>query len=80
MTEDATDNEPADSTIDPDGEPEVLLDAYDLDGDGKISSIEDARATLGVVDARLEEIIDEGGLTGKIADAAHHIVDKLDND
>lgn len=56
------------------------LAAYDLDGDGKISPIEEARAVLGVADARLEQVAEEGGLKGKIADAAHHLVDKLDND
>lgn len=56
------------------------LAAYDLDGDGKISPIEEARAALGVADARLEQVAEEGGIKGKIADAAHHVVDKLDND
>lgn len=59
---------------------ESALGAYDLDGDGKISPVEEARAVLGVADARLEQVAEEGGLKGKIADAAHHIVDKLDND
>ena len=59
---------------------ENRLAAYDLDGDGEISAIEDARAQLGVVDARLEQVAEEGGVKGKIADAAHQIVDKLDND
>lgn len=56
------------------------LEAYDLDGDGKVSITEDAKAQLGVVDARLEQAAEEGGLTGKLAEAAHQIVDKLDND
>lgn len=56
------------------------LGAYDLDGDGKISPIEDARARLGVIDADLELAAEEGGIKGKIAEAAHHIVDKFDND
>ena len=56
------------------------LEAYDLDGDGQVGAIEDIRARLGVVDAQLEEVAEEGGLKGKIADAAHHIVDRLDND
>jgi hypothetical protein len=56
------------------------LGAYDLDGDGKISMVEDARARLGVIDADLEHAAQEGGIKGKIAEAAHHIVDKLDND
>lgn len=54
--------------------------AYDLDGDGKVSPIEDARATLGVIDAQLEHAAEEGGIKGKLAEAAHHIADKLDND
>ena len=58
----------------------VRLDAYDLDDDGKISLVEDARATLGVVDARLEELADEPGLKGRLANAAHKVTDKLDND
>ncbi|MCE9621481.1 MAG: hypothetical protein K8R99_03945 [Actinomycetia bacterium] len=59
---------------------DVELDAYDLDGDGKISMVESERARLGLVDARLEEIAEEGGIKGKLADAAHHVIDKLDND
>lgn len=54
--------------------------AFDLDGDGKISTIEAERARLGVVDARLEEIAEEGGVKGAIADALHKVVDRLDND
>ena len=56
------------------------LGAYDLDGDGNVSPIEDARARLGVIDAELEHTAEEGGIKGKIAGAAHHIVDKFDND
>lgn len=56
------------------------LDAFDLDHDGKISIAEDARARLGLVDARLEEIAHEGGLKGKLADGAHHLLDHFDND
>jgi hypothetical protein len=58
----------------------VRLDAYDLDDDGKISLIEDARANLGVVDARLETLAEEPGLKGRLANAAHKVTDKLDND
>ena len=58
----------------------VELAAYDLDEDGKISLIEQERARLGLVDARLEEIAEEGGLKGKLAEGAHHLLDKLDND
>ena len=53
---------------------------YDLNEDGSISPIEQERGRLGVVDARLEEIAHEGGLKGKIADAAHPVLDKFDND
>ena len=60
--------------------PDEELEAFDLDHDGKISLIESERARLGVVDARLEEIADEGGLKGKLAEGMHHIIDKLDND
>lgn len=59
---------------------ESQLAAYDLDGDGEVSAVEGIRAELGVLDARLEEVADEGGLKGKIAEAAHHVVDRLDND
>ena len=69
-----------DDTADELGDEESALAAYDLNGDGKISPIEEARAVLGVADAHLEQVAEEGGIKGKIADAAHHIVDKLDND
>ena len=59
---------------------ELDLETYDLDGDGKISAIEAERARLGLVDARLEEIAEEGGVKGAIAEAAHKVLDKLDND
>lgn len=59
---------------------ELDLATYDLDGDGKISIIEAERARLGLVDARLEEIAEEGGLKGSIAEVAHKVLDKLDND
>ena len=59
---------------------ENRLAAYDLDGDGGVAAIEDAQARLGVFDARLEQAAEEGGVKGKIADAAHQLVDKLDND
>ncbi len=58
----------------------VLLEAYDLDGDGEVSPIEEVRGDLGIVDARLEQIAEEGGVKGAIADAVHKVVDKLDND
>ena len=59
---------------------ETELAAFDLDGDGKISPIEAERARLGLVDARLDEIAHEGGVKGAIAEAAHKVLDKLDND
>ena len=59
---------------------EAQVDAYDLDDDGKISIVETERARLGIVDARLEEIAEEGGIKGAIADLAHKVVDKFDND
>lgn len=59
---------------------EAQVDAYDLDEDGKISLVEMERARLGVVDARMEELADEGGVKGKLAEAAHKVLDKIDND
>lgn len=59
---------------------ELDLEIFDLDHDGKVSATEDMRARLGIVDARLEEIAGEGGIKGKLADGAHHLLDKLDND
>ncbi len=56
------------------------LEAYDLDGDGKISIIENERARLGIVDAKLEELSEHDGVAGAVAQAAHKIVDRLDND
>ena len=56
------------------------LVSYDLNDDGKISPLEGARFELGLVDARLEELAEEPGIKGRLADAAHHIIDKLDND
>jgi hypothetical protein len=56
------------------------VDAYDLDADGKISLTEMGRAQIGIVDARLEQIADHDGITGKLADAAHKVLDALDND
>jgi hypothetical protein len=56
------------------------VDAYDLDADGKISLTEMGRAQLGIVDARLEQIAENDGITGKLADAAHKVLDAIDND
>ncbi|MEL6892323.1 MAG: hypothetical protein AAFP84_12050 [Actinomycetota bacterium] len=76
-----TDQTGDDAEVDPetDGD-DAAVAAYDLDGDGEVSPIEEARAALGVVDARLEQVADDGGVKGTIAGAAHRIVDKLDND
>lgn len=70
-----------DAAVDSEESKEALdLATYDLNHDGKISPLEGARAELGLVDARLEEIAEEGGIKGKLANAAHHLLDKLDND
>lgn len=75
---DSPDQQPTDEpTADPTA---AELEAFDLDHDGKISLVESERARLGIVDARLEEIAEEGGLKGKLAEGAHHLLDKLDND
>jgi hypothetical protein len=58
----------------------AALDAYDLDDDGRISLTEDVRGELGMVDARAEELAEQPGLKGRIARAAHRLLDKLDND
>lgn len=67
-------------TISDDEAAELNLETFDLDHDGKVSATEDMRARLGLVDARLEEIAEEGGIKGKLAEGAHHLLDKLDND
>ena len=59
---------------------EDQLEAYDVDHDGKISILENERARLGIVDAKLEELSEHDGITGAVAKAAHKIVDRLDND
>lgn len=59
---------------------ELELETFDVDGDGKIGVIDAERARLGLIDARLEQIADDGGLAGSLAGAAHSIVDRLDND
>ncbi len=73
-------DETPDATGTPETDEELDLVSFDLNDDGKISPLEGARQELGLVDARLEEIAKEGGVKGKLADAAHHILDKLDND
>ena len=82
-TNDATPDEP--KFVQPVGETDTdatsdQIDAYDLDGDGKISLVENERARLGIVDAKLEELAERDGITGKLAQAAHEVVDRLDND
>lgn len=69
-----------DATSTSETDEELDLVSFDLNDDGKISPLEGARQELGLVDARLEEIAKEGGVKGKLADAAHHVLDKLDND
>ena len=64
----------------PETDEELDLVSFDLNDDGKISPLEGARQEIGLVDARLEEIAKDGGVKGKLADAAHHVLDKLDND
>jgi hypothetical protein len=59
---------------------DATVEAYDLDDDGKVSIVEGARAQLGVLDAELAQTAEQGGLKGKLAGAAHHLLDKLDND
>ena len=75
-----SDNEPDQNPDIPGGAEDAALDAYDLDEDGKISVIESERARLGLVDARMEELAEEPGIKGKLAEAAHKVLDKLDND
>ena len=58
----------------------AAVEAEDLNDDGKVSIVEELRGELGVVDARLEEIAEDGGIKGKLAQAAHEVLDKLDND
>src|SRR4051812_22286664 len=53
------------ATLDP-ADPLVETQTFDLDGDGKISLAEEARARMGLLDARLEEAAEKGGITGKI--------------
>ena len=59
---------------------EAELDAFDADNDGHIGVIDSERARLGILDAELEQAAQEGGVKGKLADIAHKVVDKLDND
>jgi hypothetical protein len=75
--DDQADDVPDEASQMPD---EAALDAYDLDGDGRISLAEDVRGELGMIDARAEELAEQPGLKGKIAKVAHRLLDKLDND
>ena len=59
---------------------ELELETYDLDHDGEIGVIDHERARLGLVDARMEEIAEEGGIKGALAEVAHKILDVFDND
>ena len=77
---DMADDPQPDPSEDKAADEESFVAAYDLDGDGDVSAVEDARAVLGLADARLEQIAGEGGAMSKIAGAAHRFVDKLDND
>lgn len=72
-----------DDSVPESGSPEdkaSQLAAYDLDGDGEVGVVEGLRAELGILDAHLEDVAEEGGIKGKIAEAAHQVVDRLDND
>lgn len=59
---------------------EAELEAFDADHDGHIGVLDQERARLGIVDAELEQAAQEGGVKGKLAELAHKVVDKLDND
>ncbi len=61
-------------------EHEASVEAQDLNDDGKVSIVEELRSEAGVIDARLEDIAEEGGIKGTLAKAAHEILDRLDND
>ena len=58
----------------------AALEAFDLDGDGKVSNTEAARANLGVIDAGLQTLAKRRGIVGKLAAAAHRVLDRFDND
>lgn len=61
-------------------ESERLLAIYDLNKDGKISLVEIWRATLGIVDARMQTLAEREDVLGKLATAAHRLLDRFDND
>lgn len=60
--------------------PPEEVEALDLDDDGKVSLVEMGRARIGIVDAKMEELAEHGGITGKLAQVAHHVLDAIDND
>jgi hypothetical protein len=60
--------------------PPEEVEALDLDDDGKVSLVEMGRARIGIVDAKMEELAEQGGITGKLAVAAHKVLDAIDND
>jgi hypothetical protein len=75
------DDLPDDDLPDDQDDGEALrIEAYDLNDDGTISPLEGLRADIGVVDARLEQLAEQPGITGRLADAAHHLLDHVDND
>ncbi len=76
----ADDPAPTDAPITDEEAEAAALEAFDLDGDGKVSIVEDARVRLGILDARLEEVAEGGGAAGKLAEVAHEVLDRLDND
>jgi hypothetical protein len=87
MSNEETTAAPSAETTAPDGADDVTetdealdLISFDLNNDGKISPLEGARQEIGLVDAHMEELAREPGIKGKLADAAHHVLDKLDND
>ncbi|NNE13306.1 MAG: hypothetical protein HKN41_13785 [Ilumatobacter sp.] len=65
---------------DPESATDAQLEAYDLDGDGHISLVENERARLGLVDAKLERMAAKGGVAGVVAKIVHQVVDRFDND
>ncbi len=69
-----------DDSDDAAAESERLLAIYDLNKDGKISVVETLRATLGIVDARMQKLAKRDGVLGKLATAAHRLLDRFDND
>jgi len=73
-------SEPSTGAADEQTDAELELETYDIDHDGEIGVIDHERARLGLVDARMEEIAEEGGIKGAFAGVAHKILDAFDND